>query len=57
MSLCFLIRLTGVCADRDPEFLCSWSGADGHVTPAEAAELVIAHMKLETGYIDTEKSI
>ena len=61
VSLCSLIRLIGVCADRDqPEFLCSRSDSrySKSMWPQrEAGLLVIAHVRLETRYIDIGKSI
>ena len=61
VSLCSLIRLIGVCADRDqPEFLCSRSDSrylGVHVATAGGCSLIIANVRLETRYIDIEKSI
>ena len=58
VSLCSLIHLIGVCADRDqPEFLCSRSDPrflGVHVATAGGCELIIANVRLETRYINIE---
>ena len=46
VSLCSLIRLIGLCTDRDqPEFLCSRSDSRN-------SGVHVAHVRLETRYID-----
>ena len=61
VSLCSLIRLIGVCADRDqPEFLCSRSDSrnfEVHVATAGGWLTRYRHVRLETRYIDIGKSI
>ena len=58
VSLYSLIRLIGVCADRDqPEFFCSRSDSrylGVHVATVGGCYLIIANVRLETRYIDIE---
>ena len=61
VSLRWLICLIGACADRDqPEFLCSHSDSrypEVHVATVEGWWTRFRHVRLETRYIDIEKSL